>query len=336
MRTITLLFSALVLGTAACAQTVATFDDQVLPTADTYYVNYAMPGMDVGFDDGHAHFPCIYDTAFGGTWNYFAYSNKTDSVTSGYANQYSAKAGIGYGGSAEYAVAYCGNPITYADNMYVKMIGAAINKPVAGFYVTNSTLTYNSMLNGGPYSAKKFGGPTGNDPDWLLLTVYGYSGGIRSADSVNFYLADFRFADNDSDYLIKTWEWVNLLPLGNLDSVVFQLNSSDTAGGLGMNTPSYLCIDNFTTNAGSLGVQNAQPSYLAKVYPNPAKNVLYVDVTENSVEQVAIADMAGNVVSTFNASTKHIEINTSTLPAGMYLLQLTDGGKTATTKFVKQ
>ena len=174
MRKIALLFSALALSaTALHAQTVATFDDLSLPTVDTYYVNYSASGSDVGFTDGLAYFPCVYDTVGGYTvWNYFAYSNVTDSVTNGFGNQYAAKTGIGYGGSAKYGIAYCSNPITYENKMNLKLVGAAMGHPVNGFYITNSTYAYNSMAPGYPIEApaRKF-----HDSDWFLLTVKGYN-----------------------------------------------------------------------------------------------------------------------------------------------------------------
>ena len=328
MRTFTLLFSALVLGTTANAQTVATFDDQVLAT-DTAYVNYVATGTDVGFNDGLAHFPCVYDSTYGWEGG-FAYSDKTDSVHSGYGNEYSAKAGIGYAGSSKYAAVFCSDPVTFTFYTRLRLTGAAIDKPVSGFYVTNSTYTYNAIKNG-YFSATKF-----DSGSWFLLTIKGYTGGALTADSVNFYLADFRFADTTMDYIVKTWEWVNLLPLGHVDSLQFHLNSSDTAGGFGMNTPAFFCMDNFTTNETALSVHNIPASYIAKVYPNPAINTLYVDVTDNSVQQVSVMDMAGNVVSSNSVKSSHIEINTSTLASGMYMLQLDGDGKTAHTKFVKE
>ncbi len=334
MRTFTLLFSALVLGTTAQAQTVATFDDLSLPSADTYYVNYSAFGTNVGFSDGLAFFPCVYDTSGGYTfWNYFAYSDKNDSVTSGFGNQYAAKTGKGYGGSAKYAVAFCSNPVTYEFNMNLILSGGAVGQPVNGFYVTNSTYTYNAIAQGYPleYPARKF-----HSGDWLLLTIKGYVAGVLSADSVNFYLADYRFSDTDSNYIVKTWEWVNLLPLGHVDSLQFSMNSSDT-GSFGMNSPSYFCMDNFTTNQSDVAVKNVQTAFAAKVYPNPAVNALYVDLTDdNTVQQVQVIDMAGNVMSAYNVSSSHIEINTANFVAGTYILQLAGNGKNAQTKFVKE
>jgi hypothetical protein len=342
MRTFTLFFSALTLSIAVQAQTAATFDDLSLPTADTYYVNYSAFGTDVGFNDGLAYFPCIYDTSGGYTfWNYFVYSNETDSVTSGYTNQYSAKTAIGYGGSANYAVAYCANPVTYAFTMNLNLTGAAVGHPVKGFYVTNSTYVYNTIAPGYPveYPARKF-----HNGDWFKLTIYGYSGGVLKADSASVYLADFLFPDSTMNYVLNTWQWVDLLPLGNVDSLQFALSSTDN-GVYGMNTPAYFCMDNFTTyetdttadtTISYLATNNIVPATAAKVYPNPAINTLYVDVTDNTVQQISVMDIAGNVISTYSVTGNHIEINTATLAAGIYMLQLSGNGKTASTKFVKQ
>ena len=334
MRTITLLFSVLALGAAVHAQTVATFEDLTLSKHDTSYVSYYDPGIDVGFNDGLAHFTCIYDTAGGNYWaSGFSYSNWTDSVTSGYTNQYSAKTAIGYGGSANYAVAWCSNPVTFENTINLKLNGTAIGRLVSGFYTTNSTYAYNSMRDG-DFAAKKFGGVSGNDPDWFLLTVKGYSGGVLTVDSVNFYLADYRFTHNDSDYIVKTWDWVNLLPLGHVDSLQFHLSSSDT-GTYGMNTPSYFCMDNFTTNETSVSVSTVQP-FIAKVYPNPATDLLYVDVADNSVQEIILTDITGKTINSYPVTEKQVAINTASLPSGVYILELTGNGKMANVKFVKK
>jgi hypothetical protein len=330
MRTFTLLLSALVLGTtAARAQKIATFDDLHLPKADTFYVNYSAPRTDVGFNDGGAHFPCVYDTSYGGIWSTgFAYSNMTDSVTSGFGNEYSAKAGIGYGGSANYAVAFVSNPLTFANTIVVNLHGSAIGHPVYGFYVTNNTYAYNSMRDG-DFFAKKF-----VNGDWFLLTARGYRGGVLQPDSVGIYLADFLFPDPSDNFILDTWKWFNLLPLGSVDSLQFTLRSTDN-GMYGMNTPSYFCMDNFTTTDPALSATNTVKGSIAKVYPNPATEVLYVDVTDNSVQTVTLMNMAGNIIGTYAASS-HLEINKSSLPAGSYLLQFTGNGAKASARFTKQ
>ncbi|MBS1772295.1 MAG: DUF4465 domain-containing protein [Bacteroidetes bacterium] len=239
MRRFTLTILAIAATVAARAQTVADFEGLTLPKLDTFYVNYSSPGNDVGFNNGLAHFPCVYYSSFGGYWDHgFAYSNMMDSVTSGYMNEYSAKTAKGFNASDKYIVS---NGI---DN-YVKLTGAGKGGFVSGFYVTNNTYAYNSMRDGDAF-AKKFGGTSGNDADWFKITIRGYINGNLKQDSVEVYLADFRNSDNSKDYILKTWKWVNLMPLGKVDSVVFNLSSSD-AGSFGMNTPAFFCMDNFST-----------------------------------------------------------------------------------------
>src|SRR5580704_4574181 len=104
MRKHLLSLFALLLGAIAVhAQVVSTFDDLSLSKADTFYVNYSNPGQNMGFTDGLAYFSYFYDTSYGDWSSGFAYSNMTDSVHSGYINEYSAKTAIGYGGSDKYA-----------------------------------------------------------------------------------------------------------------------------------------------------------------------------------------------------------------------------------------
>ena len=340
MRIFTLVFAGLLTGTSVTALTVATFDDLTLHGTDTEYVNYASMGADVGFNDGLAFFPCVYDTSYGDSlWEGgFAYSNWTDSISS--ANwadsvagrpsmQYAAKTGIGYAGSANYAVAFCSNPLTYANNINLKLTGAAIGQPVSGFYITNTSYAYSSMKYGDEFDTAFTSG------DWFLLTIKGYSDSVLTTDSVNFYLADYRFSHADSDYIVDTWLWVNLLPLGHVDSLQFSLSSSNNTAG-SVDVPSYFCMDDFTTDETGLSVKNIQPAYVAKVYPNPAINTLYIEVTDKTLQQVSVIDMTGNVVLTNPITTEKLELNISSLSAGNYLLQMTGAGKTANVKFVKQ
>jgi hypothetical protein len=337
MRKIALFFSALVLGTtAAMAQTVATFEALSLAHADTFYTNFTASGTDVGFNNGLARFHCVYDTSFGGYWEQgYAYSNMTDSVTSGFSNQYSAKPGIGHAASANYAVAYCYNPATFQNNIILKLTDSAMGHPVKGFYVSNNTYAYNSMRDGDMF-ARKF-----HNGDWFKISARGYYHGTLTTESVGFYLANFLQPDSNDNYIVKTWEWFNLEPLGKVDSLLFSLESTDN-GFFGMNTPAYFCLDDFTTyesfdtTTPPTRINHVAATSSIKVYPNPANNLLYVDITDNQHAQICICDMTGRIVATCDNTSAHNEINTSTLPAGAYLLQVADGEKKASMKIVKQ
>jgi hypothetical protein len=101
------------------------------------------------------------------------------------------------------------------------------------------------MRNGDSF-AKKFGGENGDDPDWFKLTITGQDVAGAVTGEVDFYLADFRFANNTQDYIVHDWTFVDLTSLGDhVKCLEFGLFSSDS-GQYGMNTPSYFAMDHLT------------------------------------------------------------------------------------------
>jgi len=114
---------------------------------------------------------------------------------------------------------------------------------VLGFYATNTTYAYLSMLNGDGF-AKKFGGADGTEEDWLLLTINGYDDTGRFIGSVDFNLADFTSANSGDDYILDDWSWVDLSSLGAVKELGFAITSSDTDPDFGfINTPVYFAMD---------------------------------------------------------------------------------------------
>jgi hypothetical protein len=222
-----------ILLTAGAAQAVTvTFDDLTL-SAESYWNGSDGSG---GFVSGGVHFSNNYDADWG-SWDGFAYSNLTDTTTMGFSAQYNAVAGSGQGGSANYAVCYAG--WTTPPAMMLPEPGF-----IDGLYVTTSNYAYYSMLNGDAF-AKKFGGETGDDPDFFLLTINGKDADGYTVGTVDFYLADYRFEDNGEDYIVSTWQFVDLTSLGEVMSLEFAFSSSDV-GDFGMNTPAYIAIDTIT------------------------------------------------------------------------------------------
>jgi len=208
---------------------IVTLEELTLP-AESYWNGSDGAG---GFRSGSIHLSNNYNSDWG-FWDGFSYSNITDSTTSGMAGQYSAITGSGQAGSAKYAIAYVG----WTEPPTITLDTPAV---VRGLYVTNNNTAYFSMLNGDAY-AKKFGGDNGSDPDWFLLTITGKDDNGGVTGTVEFYLADFRFKDNTADYILKTWEFVDLTSLGAVKNLAFSLSSSDV-GAFGMNTPAYFAID---------------------------------------------------------------------------------------------
>ncbi len=176
----------------------------------------------------------------------WAYSNQIQAAVplKGYGDgQYTAIPGSGQGGSDNYGISFIG----YIDPPTVILDSAGV---VDGFSVTNNNYAYYSMLEGDAI-AKKFGGISGDDEDWFLLTITGKDVGGAVTGTVDFYLADFRFADNQSDYIVDDWEFVDLASLGVVKSLEFALSSSDV-GGYGMNTPAYFAADTFVPEPGTI------------------------------------------------------------------------------------
>ena len=137
-------------------------------------------------------------------------------------------------GSAQYGIAY---PISSQST-----INFDTDQTISSVYFTNNAYAYHSMLNGDTF-AKKFGGATSNDADWFKLTITGKNAGGSVAGEVEFYLADYRFANNNEDYIVDSWTPIDLSGLGEVRSIEFALSSSDT-GQFGMNTPAYFAMDN--------------------------------------------------------------------------------------------
>jgi len=208
---------------------IASFDDLSLP-GESYWNGSDGSG---GFVSGAAYFNNNYDTMYG-SWDGFSYSNITDTMAEGWTAQYNAITGSGQGGSAKYGVGYVG----WSGPPTITLDAAGI---VEGLYVTNNNSAYYSMLKGDLF-AKKFGGVTGGDEDWFVLTITGKDAGGAVTDVVEFYLANYRFADNGEDYIVDAWQYVDLSALGVVKSLEFGLSSSDV-GAWGMNTPAYFAID---------------------------------------------------------------------------------------------
>jgi Domain of unknown function (DUF4465) len=265
------------------AQTTSDFESTAFG-ANAYLDNAGAAGA---FANGNVALVNRYDAAFM-AWEGWALSKVTDNTTQGFGNQYSCIAGKGAANSQVYAVGYAFNP------SIVRLTGAATGKLVQGMFINNNTYAYYTMLLGDAFS-KRFGGATGTDPDYFLLTIKGFRNGSITADSVNFYLADYRFANSAQDYVVKDWSFVNLSSLGNVDSLAFGLTSTDV-GAFGMNTPAYFCMDRITTLDGNVDAEEVTtvPSDL-HLYPNPARSVVYIDGVGTGAD-FTLFDFTGRVV----------------------------------------
>jgi hypothetical protein len=316
-----LLFLLLLLGSFAFAQTTANFEEFNLEPGE--FLNNA---PDDNFNSGNVSLLNDYDET-GDFWQGWAISADTDTETPGFMNQYSSASGSGYDGSSTYALTYAFFP------QNIDLTGDAAGAPVEGMYVNNGTFAYLNMLNGGA-PGKRFGGETGDDPDFFLLTLKGELNGEVTADSVNFYLADYRFEDNSEDYIVTEWTYIDLTPLGNVDRVIVALSSSDN-GEFGMNTPAYVLVDNIITTDMPLSVRAAQLDWNVAVYPNPARDYLRLDWPVATTGTATIFNAQGQLMQSVSLSSGVNEIAIETLPRGHYLLRFTEGKQWNVQRFTK-
>jgi len=310
---------ALFAGFSLSAQTVIDFEDFDVPV-DSFFNGKNANGS---FTSENVIFPNNYFPDFDG-WDGWAISTKTDSVTSGFTNQYSAKTAGGFDGSMTYGVTFGGErKVLFTERVELD-----------GFYVTNSTYAYNSMRDGDQF-AKRFGGETGDDPDFFRLTVYKYLDGQISTDSVDFYLADYRFEDNSQDYIVDTWAWVDLTALGQADSLLMRLASSDV-GEFGINTPQYFCVDNFTVRGMTSSVGDFASNVNLRAFPNPATDWLQLEWTGTGEANVRLFDLNGKIWKARRVAPGRTKFDVSTLPQGMYFLQVQIENRIYNEKIIKQ
>ncbi len=218
------------------AAVVVDFEDLVL-APNSYFDGYGENAASGFWSSGGSQFNT---NAFGPGWSY---SNVNDPTTTGFMNTYASFTGTGFGGSGNYALATSFSPY-----------GAFINLPDTyvplSIYVSNATYAATSMRDGDSF-AKKFGGESGDDPDFFRLIITGFdalgaAGGVTG--ETELMLADFRDPNNALDYIVDQWSLVDLTSLGNARSLAFSLESSDN-GSFGMNTPAFFAMDQMTLTA---------------------------------------------------------------------------------------
>ena len=213
------------------------FEELVLDPGQNFYNGEDGSG---GFISHEVEFANTFTPAYG-SWSGWSYSRVTDNSSSGFTNQYSAYPGGGASESEKYGVAFSslngGGVGSYPE------IFLPLGKTPHSIKVANTTYAALSMLHGDAFS-KKFGGPTGNAPDWFRLSVTGLDAAWEPVGQVEHYLADYRSTDPAEDYVLDGWQKVDLSPLASPEVAILQmqLHSSDT-GPFGMNTPAYFAVD---------------------------------------------------------------------------------------------
>lgn len=216
--------AALSISSSSFGQTyVSTFDDISLSEENsTYITSMPAPGK-YSFSSGLITFEG--EQTPWGSFADFNVTNVVDTVTPGFPNDKSAITGKGFAGSDQYGIAYANQNWEEAPTESLP-IGCTINGDdegniVAGMYVTNTTWVYHYIKDN--YS----------EDDYLDLVIRGYLNEEQSGDSIVVNLGN-------GSTLLNSWEWLDLSGLGKVDSLSFQLFTTDDF------TPFYFSFDNIT------------------------------------------------------------------------------------------
>lgn len=314
-------FLFIVIGLGVNAQ--SNFEDLVAPEE---FINDSSPNAGFMFDGlflPNNFTDCGPDCEF---WDGWAISATTDTTTPGFLNQYSAFTGIGADDSHAYAVSFAFSEtfVTKENDQSPDFVG------IPSVHITNGTYPAISMRDGDSV-AKKFGGETGDDPDFFLLTVKAYSQN-ELQDSIPFYLADYRFEDNSQDFILD--EWVEIpFTSTTIDSITFSLSSSDN-GMFGMNTPAYFCADVF----GSMLITNVndQPLTGLSLTNTLSKSELIINsiLDRNANYQIFGLNAQSLKKGIINRGEQRLSVDN--LPAGKYWIRVEQDGLIWTQGFIKQ
>ncbi|MCF8244376.1 MAG: DUF4465 domain-containing protein [Saprospiraceae bacterium] len=306
------------------AQTVADFENFNLSVGS--YINDA--GSSHVFQSGNIELPNSYvDDPNFPYWSGWAISAATDVTTPGFQNEFSAITGGGVNGSNTYSVSYIfGSGV-------MNLTGNAVGGVVQGLYLTNNTYAYLSMLEGDGF-AKRFGGENGNDPDFFKVTIRKYLNGQIGSDSVEFYLADYRFTDNSQDYIVNNWTWVDLTPLGNVDYLEFTVASSDVSTS-GINTPTYLCVDDVTTTDMPSATKGLVEAVKIKAWPNPVSSFLKISWEATEPATIWLSNIYGETLLRKSLLANDTELDVSDLTQGVFTLHVAHGDQVQSQIFIK-
>ena len=226
MRKLYFLFIFALLSMNSMAGDVVTFEE--FQVNENGYQNDF--GDDACFESGGFTFNSNYFPEWY-YWSGFAISNRTQTNFTSYENdQFNSCVGSGVNGSEKYCVVY-----PQGEEIEVDAEGGEV---VSGFYVTNNAWVVDAILNGDGMTPGVF--TTG---DYLTLSIIG-NHPDETADTLIYYLADYRSENAADHYYIKDWRWVDLSSLGKVESITFRMDSS-RKNDWGMTTPGYFCMDDF-------------------------------------------------------------------------------------------
>lgn len=258
-----------------------------------------------------------------GTWWGFTASNSSDNSmrTNFVTYQYSAMArgGIMLDDDGKVKTDQFGAPVTspdipylvaFANSMFALhpaelVMSDGLDHEAVGVYLCLNSYSYYSILEGDGF-ARAF-----TQGDSYTITIHGVDSNDEER-SVSVNLASY---DNGDLTATRGWKYVDLSPLGKVNTIWFSTKSSDS-GAYGDNTPAYFCLDKLMVKADDT---EYDPSYIANTMSDCT---ISYDRSDGSVKLggadfAMVYDAAGCCVMSAHSS----EFSLSGLPHGVYVIK---------------
>ncbi len=200
--------------------------------------------------------------------------------------------------------------VTYAQTLQDEKL---ITKSINFSNETNVTLTFDFM------ASYTYITSTDVNEQYNLL-IY------ASTDNGNTFSSTPVYNMRDDQGVFTSWEQttatVDLSSLAGQPNVQLMFNYYGTYGA-------ELLIDNIHIEGG-VGINDNENN--VSIYPNPANNVVNVNAASN-INNVEIFNMMGQKVAAFDANDTNVQINTTALSNGMYMMRITTENGVSNQKF---
>ncbi|MBA3828498.1 MAG: T9SS type A sorting domain-containing protein [Taibaiella sp.] len=203
---------------------------------------------------------------------------------------------------------------------------------------------------GGYYSVPYIGKVDTTGKDFLLVgsnsgAIYRYDGFQAGNDTGTYTMLDSMYGDIDTTYLLLhnnstyqtgVYNGMRSAPaLADIDGDgLLEMVVGDVMGGLKL----YKNDTTATPPPPAIVSNTLTPAYEVKIYPNPAKNRLYLSWTKDFASGATLVDIinvSGQTIlsHSINTGVMGADINVSALSSGLYVCILRSGGNVYRAKF---